>query len=83
MFLSIFSCQTYEGGFGGEPDCEAHGGYTYCAVAGLALLRKSHLINTASILRWLVNRQMSFEGGFNVMAIKVLDNFFRDEQTNW
>ena len=29
----IASCQTYEGGFGGEPGNEAHGGYTFCALA--------------------------------------------------
>ena len=31
------SCQSYEGGFGGSPGSEAHGGYTYCAVAGLCM----------------------------------------------
>lgn len=31
-------CQTYEGGFGGVPNAEAHGGYTFCAVATLHLL---------------------------------------------
>lgn len=34
----ILSCQTYEGGFGGYPCTEAHGGYTYCAVASLSIL---------------------------------------------
>lgn len=67
----IIRCQTYEGGFGGEPDCEAHGGYTFCAIAGLALLRKSHLINSEMALRWLVQRQMAFEGGFNVINNKI------------
>ena len=34
----IWSCQSqWEGGFGGEPGAEAHGGYTYCAVAALYL----------------------------------------------
>ena len=32
------SCQTYEGGFGGEPGAEAHGGYAFCAVAALSIL---------------------------------------------
>ena len=36
----IWSCQSqWEGGFGGEPGAEAHGGYTYCAVAALYLFR--------------------------------------------
>lgn len=34
----ILQCQTYEGGFGGEPGNEAHGGYNFCALAGLLLL---------------------------------------------
>jgi protein farnesyltransferase subunit beta len=29
--------QTYEGGLGGEPGNEAHGGYTFCGVAALVL----------------------------------------------
>jgi protein farnesyltransferase subunit beta len=36
--LYVASCQTWEGGFAGEPGAEAHGGYTYCAVAALELL---------------------------------------------
>ena len=31
-------CQTYEGGFGGTPCTEAHGGYTFCCVSALKLL---------------------------------------------
>lgn len=34
----LCSCQTYEGGFGGEPCNEAHGGYTFCALAALVIL---------------------------------------------
>lgn len=34
----IVSCQTYEGGMGGVPYQEAHGGYTFCGIAALALL---------------------------------------------
>ncbi|KAL3775739.1 hypothetical protein ACHAW5_005894 [Stephanodiscus triporus] len=32
------SCQTCEGGFGAEPNNEAHGGYAFCAIASLRLL---------------------------------------------
>uniref|UniRef100_A0A914GUY8 Protein farnesyltransferase n=1 Tax=Globodera rostochiensis TaxID=31243 RepID=A0A914GUY8_GLORO len=66
-------CQTYEGGFGGEPNCEAHSGYTFCGLAGLALLRKLHLVNIDAALKWLVNRQMTFEGGFQGRANKLVD----------
>uniref|UniRef100_A0A7S3DE47 Prenyltransferase alpha-alpha toroid domain-containing protein n=1 Tax=Palpitomonas bilix TaxID=652834 RepID=A0A7S3DE47_9EUKA len=34
----IRTCQTYEGGFGGEPGNEAHGGYAFCAFAALRLI---------------------------------------------
>lgn len=34
----LLRCQTYEGGFGGEPFNEAHGGYNFCALAGLLIL---------------------------------------------
>eukprot|EP00956_Cyclotella_meneghiniana_P011781 scaffold16544_cov26-Cyclotella_meneghiniana.AAC.1 len=34
----IASCQTFEGGFGAEPQNEAHGGYTFCALAALRIL---------------------------------------------
>ena len=28
----VMQCQTYEGGFGGEPFNEAHGGYIFCGL---------------------------------------------------
>ena len=31
-------CQTYEGGIGGEPGAEAHGGYAFCGIATHVLL---------------------------------------------
>lgn len=34
----IVSCQTYEGGLGGAPYLEAHGGYSFCGIAALTLL---------------------------------------------
>lgn len=64
---SLFSCQTYEGGFGGEPNCEAHGGYTLCGVAALSLLGQRNQVDDEALLRWLVMRQMPFEGGFQVL----------------
>lgn len=36
----ILSCQGYEGGFGGEPNNEAHGGYNFCAIAALLILKQ-------------------------------------------
>jgi protein farnesyltransferase subunit beta len=39
----VISCQTYEGGFGGEPYNEAHGGYNFCSLACLLILGKGSL----------------------------------------
>ena len=62
----IYRCQTYEGGFSGCPGMEAHGGYTFCAVATLILLNRERLIDVKALARWLVFRQMPLEGGFQV-----------------
>lgn len=46
----IASCQTYEGGMGGVPDKEAHGGYTFCGIAALALLGSTGKCNLDALL---------------------------------
>lgn len=46
----ISSCQTYEGGIGGAPDLEAHGGYTFCGIAALALLGSTGTCNLKALL---------------------------------
>lgn len=43
-------CQNWEGGIGGVPGMEAHGGYTFCGVAALVILKKEHLLNLRSLL---------------------------------
>ena len=78
----VVSCQTYEGGFGGEPWSEAHGGYTFCATAALFLL--GHFdrtncelkIDLAALTQWLSGRQMSFEGGFSGRSNKLVDGCY-------
>lgn len=72
----IVRCQTYEGGFAGCPDLEAHGGYTFCGLAALTLLEKEHLCNVKSLLKWTVNRQMRFEGGFQGRTNKLVDSCY-------
>ncbi|CAO4380797.1 unnamed protein product [Caenorhabditis nigoni] len=72
----IISCQTYEGGFGGEPHTEAHGGYTYCAVASLVLLNRFRLVDVDSLLRWATRRQMKYEGGFQGRTNKLVDGCY-------
>jgi len=46
----LIRCQTYEGGFGGCPYSEAHGGYTFCALAALTLLGYENKCNIRSLL---------------------------------
>uniref|UniRef100_A0A0K0E7P0 Protein farnesyltransferase subunit beta n=1 Tax=Strongyloides stercoralis TaxID=6248 RepID=A0A0K0E7P0_STRER len=69
----IRDSQTFEGGFGGLPDVEAHGGYTYCAVAGLALLNKLNTIDLTNLSCWLQLKQMPYEGGFCGRTNKLVD----------
>ena len=48
------SCQTYEGGFGGEPGVEAHGGYGFCAIATLCILDACHLVDLDALDAWVM-----------------------------
>ncbi|KAM7359519.1 farnesyl transferase beta subunit isoform 2-T2 [Cochliomyia hominivorax] len=72
----IASCQTYEGGFGGAPDLEAHGGYTFCGIAALALLNEGHKCDQEQLLKWTLQRQMSYEGGFQGRTNKLVDGCY-------
>lgn len=69
----LLSCQTYEGGFGGEPYNEAHGGYNFCALAALYILGKADQCDLDGQERWLVCRQMRLEGGFQGRTNKLVD----------
>ncbi|CAI7929391.1 unnamed protein product, partial [Closterium sp. NIES-54] len=71
----VHRCQTYEGGIGGEPGAEAHGGYTFCGLAAVLLAGADpweHL-NLPLLLDWLVFRQGSVEGGFQGRSNKLVD----------
>lgn len=72
----VLSCQTYEGGFAGCPGMEAHGGYSFCAFAALVLLGKEKLCDMPAFSRWIVNRQMRFEGGFQGRTNKMVDGCY-------
>lgn len=80
MFMNtvdwIVQCQTYEGGFGGLPGLEAHGGYSFCGFAALALLGQEHKINMRALLHWVSNRQMKLEGGFQGRTNKLVDGCY-------
>ncbi|RMZ96047.1 farnesyltransferase subunit beta [Brachionus plicatilis] len=72
----ILSCQTYEGGFGATPFNEAHGGYSFCALAALKLLGKEKKCDIEKLTYWLVNKQMKFEGGFQGRTNKLVDSCY-------
>ncbi|XP_010562677.1 PREDICTED: protein farnesyltransferase subunit beta-like [Haliaeetus leucocephalus] len=72
----IARCQNWEGGIGGVPGMEAHGGYTFCGMAALVILKKEHLLNLRSLLRWVTSRQMCFEGGFQGRCNKLVDGCY-------
>jgi protein farnesyltransferase subunit beta len=72
----IGTCQTYEGGFAAEPLGEAHGGYTYCALASLCILGRWDTINLDRALEWIAHRQMRSEGGFNGRTNKLVDSCY-------
>ncbi|KAJ3161798.1 hypothetical protein HDU86_006569 [Geranomyces michiganensis] len=72
----IASCQTHEGGIAGVPGLEAHGGYTYCAIAALEILQETSRIDLSRLAAWLMRRQMSSEGGFQGRANKLVDGCY-------
>lgn len=72
----VLKCQTYEGGFGGVPGMEAHGGYSFCGLAALMFLRKGRLCNIDTLLKWAANRQMRVEGGFQGRTNKLVDGCY-------
>lgn len=74
----IKSCQTYEGGFANVPGGEAHGGYTFTAIATLCFLGPPSevipkYVNVDNLIRWLSFRQMDIEGGFSGRTNKLVD----------
>lgn len=72
----VIRCQTYEGGFGGLPGVEAHGGYTFCGFSALLLLNSVNMCDTKSLLRWVANKQMPYEGGFQGRTNKLVDGCY-------
>jgi len=72
----VARCQSYEGGIGGEPFGEAHGGYTFCGLAACWLARDPNRLDLPSLERWLANRQGEVEGGFNGRTNKLVDGCY-------
>lgn len=63
-------------GISAEANCEGHGGYVFCGVAALFLLRRLDLLDIPALTGWLARRQMSYEGGFSGRANKLVDGCY-------
>jgi protein farnesyltransferase subunit beta len=57
------SIQTHEGGLGGEPGNEAHGGYTYCGLAALCILNRTGALDLPHLLHWAAQVWCGMWGG--------------------
>ena len=60
----VGSCQTYEGGMGGFPGNEAHGGYSFCGLAALIILNRCDVIDVTPLLTGLSRSRCASEGGY-------------------
>lgn len=74
-------CQTYEGGISDAPGKEAHGAYSFCAIACLCLLDAPHrsmkkYLDLEALIRWLSSRQYAPEGGFAGRTNKLVDGCY-------
>jgi len=72
----LLRCQTFEGGFGGCPYNEAHGGYSFCGLAACAIVGCMDRVDLPALTSWVTARQMSYEGGFNGRTNKVVDSCY-------
>lgn len=72
----IASLQAFDGGLGGEPGSEAHGGNSYCGLATLVILGERDAIDLERLLDWAVMRQMRYEGGFQGRCNKLVDSCY-------
>eukprot|EP00798_Chlamydomonas_sp_ICE-L_P013781 gene13781-19689_t len=76
MVQYVKRCQTFEGGLGGEPHNEAHGGYTFCGLAAMYLAGQATELDLPRLIHWACQRQGSFEGGFNGRTNKLVDGCY-------
>lgn len=72
----VKSCQNYDGSFSPFKGAESHGAYGYCSMAILSILNEIDKIDVDSAIRWCASRQMTFEGGFNGRASKLVDTCY-------
>lgn len=77
----IMRCQSWEGGFGACQGAEAHGGYTYCGLAALCILRDANYLTADKGLMLSIQRavlfakslQCPYTGAFRGRTNKLVD----------
>jgi len=57
-------------------DFVAHGGYSFCALAGLVILNATDRMDKRTFLRWVTQRQLATEGGFQGRTNKLVDGCY-------
>lgn len=72
----VKSLQGFDGGLGGEPGAESHGGNSFCGLATLVILDELDALDTDALLDWAVMRQMAYEGGFQGRTNKLVDSCY-------
>ena len=76
-------CQGHEGGIGGEPGNEGHGGYAFCAYGALALAEANGwlpggkgMIDRGLLVAWVTRMQGNVEGGMRGRTNKLVDGCY-------
>lgn len=72
----VMRCQSHEGGFGGEPGNESHGGYAFCAYAALELAGMQKVVDRNVLISWLSRMQGYIEGGMRGRTNKLVDGCY-------
>lgn len=72
----VLGLQSFDGGLGGEPGTEAHGGNTFCGIAGAALAGALSHLETETVVDWAAMRQCRLEGGFCGRTNKLVDSCY-------
>ncbi|CAG8443100.1 17868_t:CDS:10 [Acaulospora morrowiae] len=72
----IKRCQNFDGGIGGEPGIEGHGGYAFCGLASMEMMGKSDMLDIPLLLHWASSLQMQVEGGFQGRPNKLVDGCY-------
>lgn len=70
------SLVSFDDGLGGEVGTEAHGGNTFCAVAGASIAGEAAALEVEDIVDWAAMRQCRFEGGFCGRTNKLVDSCY-------